>query len=943
MSKKENKIKGHGYLRKTKLGLASGIVLGATLFVGAGVVSADETTAPSNGNVASAQTNDTKEVVVDNGLTKVVEEAKSAGLQVDKEPTKNIGTANTETEAEALQKKAEAEVEAQKNTIQEAQKKFVEENKNVDKNLENLKKLLHDNRTYPQIVSDFNYTADNDYLGGKAKIGEINSSKGTVDYLNVKSDKLDINIDNTRPDELNKVYDLGKTDKPKETVVSFNEKPSGQLQTNHPNSPITDKYHEKVIPVFVSPNETVTYRVEYADDSEMAKMGIKYREVKFTLKSTGTNNKDDKVIAMLSPYGNHNFSGGFAFRWEGKDNVNGQPFEVENGYNYLDKNGKVIDKKTLGQQWLNKLTLKGANVDLSFFPDAPTTFTDNGRGDGEVYKDDEHTREAGGEYFYKAIRKFKPNPLTWGGVSMTSINASKPKENDGSRYNKKQSEKVAYHLVSYNVNKPKATNNADKLKKGSIVQVFVDEGGKEIAPKTNTGEKPVDETVKLTHPNEITFEGKTYTFTKQDKADPTKIPNGSETITYIYKLKEEPKPVPTPTPKPTPVPTPTPVENPTTIHIDGNTGKEIAPKEDGTKPFKNIDGYEPAPKDSKNVVDPKGKTVRVYNIIKKGNVEVRYVKDDASKTVLQNPVADTVGGKVGSDYDTTDHKPKTITKDGVTYELVRTEGAEKGKVVEGKTVVTYVYRQSVEPTTVHVDEDGNRVAPPEKGTKPFKNIDGFEPSPKNPKNVENPKGETVRVYKAVKGDVEVRYVKDDKERTPLKEPVADTTQAKVGTKYDTTDHKPVTITKDGVTYELVRTEGTEKGNVAKGKTVVTYVYREVQKPITIHVDKDGNPVAPKEDGTKPFKEIEGYKPAPKDPKNVEDPKGVTVRVYEKANPEAPQEAPKTPEKPEAPKPTAQANVTATLPNTGSEASTALAIAGMGILGLSALAYKKKED
>ena len=93
-----------------------------------------------------------------------------------------------------------------------------------------------------------------------------------------------------------------------------------------------------------------------------------------------------------------------------------------------------------------------------------------------------------------------------------------------------------------------------ELKKGSITQVFVDEGGKEIAPKTNTGEKLVDETVKLTHPNEITFEGKTYTFTKQDKADPTKIPNGSETITYTYKLKEEPKPVPTPKPEVCPVP-----------------------------------------------------------------------------------------------------------------------------------------------------------------------------------------------------------------------------------------------------------------------------------------------------------------------------------------------------------------------------------------------------
>ena len=429
--------------------------------------------------------------------------------------------------------------------------------------------------------------------------------------------------------------------------------------------------------------------------------------------------------------------------------------------------------------------------------------------------------------------------------------------------------------------------------------MFIEEGGKEIAPKTNTGEKPVDETVTLNHPKEILFEGKTYTFTKQDKADPTKIPNGQETITYIYKLKETPKPV---------------------------------------------------------VVEEK-----------KGDVEVRYVKDDASRTVLKEPVADTVGGKVGSDYDTTDNKPKTITKDGVTYEYVRSEGVEKGKVVEGKTVVTYVYREVPkptptptptpnptpveDPTTIHIDEDGNRIAPPEKGTKPFKNIDGYEPSPKNPKNVENPKGETVRVYKIVKGDVEVRYIKDDKERTVLKEPVADTTQAKVGTKYDTTDHKPVTITKDGVTYELVRTEGKETGDVVKGKTVVTYVYREVQKPVTIHIDKEGNPVAPKEDGTKPFKDIEGYKPEPKDPKNVEDPKGVTVRVYEKVTPkpETPKtpETPQTPNTPEAPKPQpqqpTQAVVKATLPQTGEVASLALTLAGLGLLGLSGLAIKKRED
>ena len=893
MKQNVEKIKGHGYLRKTKVGLASGIVLGATLLLGAGVVSADEVTAPSNGDVASAQTNDTKDVVVDNGLTKVAEDAKSAGLQVEKEPTKNIGTANTEAEAEALQKKAEAEVDAQKSTIQEAQKKFDEENKSVDKRLENLKKVLHDTRTYPRIATDLAYIQDKDYLNGKVKIGEIKSSKGSVDYLNVQSDTLEINVDDKRPEELNKVYSLGKTDKPKETLVNFKEGSSKELYTNHPDSPITDKYHEKVIPVFVSPNETVTYRVEFADDSEMAKMGIKYREVKFTLKNTGTNNRDDKVIAMLSPYGNHGLSGGFAFRWEGKDNVNGQPFEVENGYNYLDKNGKVIDKKALGQQWINKLTLKGATVDPSFFPDAPTTATEKDEvNDGSVYKDEELTLEAGGEYLYKANRKFKPNPLTWGGASLTHLNVTKPKENSSEGFIKKQSEKVAYHLVSYTKNTQKVTNNADNLKKGSIVQKFVDEGGKEIAPKTNTGEKPVDETVTLNHPKEILFEGKTYTFTKQDKADPTKIPNGQETITYIYKLKETPKPV---------------------------------------------------------VVEEK-----------KGDVEVRYVKDDASKTVLKDPVADTVGGKVGSDYDTTDNKPKTITKDGVTYEFVRTEGVEKGKVVEGKTVVTYVYREVPapnlpskpttptpveDPTTIHVDEEGKRIAPPEKGTKPFKNIDGYEPAPKHSRNVENPKGETIRVYKVVKGDVEVHYVKDDKERTVLKEPVADTTQAKVGTKYDTTDHKPQVITKDGVSYELVRTEGKETGDVVKGKTVVTYVYREVQKPVTIHIDKEGNPVAPKEDGTKPFKDIEGYKPEPKDPKNVEDPKGVTVRVYEKVTPntpETPQETPKTPEAPKPQQPT-QVAVKETLPHTGEVASVALTLAGFGLLGLTGFATKKKRE
>lgn len=888
MKQNVEKIKGHGYLRKTKVGLASGIVLGATLLLGTGIASADEVTSPSSGNVASAQTNDTKDVVVDNGLTKVVEEAKSAGLQVEKEPTKNIGTANTEPEAEDLQKKAEAEVDTQKKTIKEAQDKFVEENKKVDENLSKLKASLSKEKTYNEINNNLAYVQDYDFSKGNVTIGKIESSKGKVDFVDIATDKLEFNASKSKQSENEKIFSSGIADKPKEVTYSMKEGDRIVSVLNE-RSPISDKENVKGIPVYLSPNETITYQVDFGENSEMAKLGIKSKLVKLTLKSTGVTNSDKHSIGFLTPYGSPLLSGGVVSYWKQTDKLNGQPFLVESSYDYLDKNGKVINKKELGKNWFTKGVAKGSSVDETFFSD--NVYTENhDQGNNSVYTNDITEIKIGGDTFYKTTRQGTPVTHDWGVMGQFVNNAQKPQNVNPEFYTRKQSEKVAYHLVSYTKNTQKATNNTDKLKKGSIVQVFIEEGGKEIAPKTNTGEKPVDETVTLNHPKEILFEGKTYTFTKQDKADPTKIPNGQETITYIYKLKETPKPV---------------------------------------------------------VVEEK-----------KGDVEVRYVKDDASKTVLKDPVADTVGGKVGSDYDTTDNKPKTITKDGVTYEFVRTEGVEKGKVTEGKTVVTYVYREVPklppkpttptpveDPTTIHIDEDGNRIAPPEKGTKPFKNIDGYEPSPKNPKNVENPKGETVRVYKIVKGDVEVHYIKDDKERTVLKEPVADTTQAKVGTKYDTTDHKPQVITKDGVSYELVRTEGKETGDVVKGKTVVTYVYREVQKPVTIHIDKEGNPVAPKEDGTKPFKDIEGYKPEPKDPKNVEDPKGVTVRVYEKVTPktpETPQETPKTPEAPKPQQPT-QAVVKETLPHTGEVASVALTLAGFGLLGLSGLATKKKRE
>ena len=883
MKKTEN-VKGHGFLRKTKaFGLASGIALGATLLIGANTASADEATTATPSTTAT--TNESKTVVVDEGLTETANKAKEAGLTVNAEPTKNIGTANTEEETAKLAEQAKKEVETQKAEIEKKTTEFKAQSQAGGvKRQEVIDNLSNNPSLYNTTGDGLRALADDAYNKGQASYGDFTSSAGTVRYLNAPSQFSANKIDPTIA-----VLDSSVGTTPKEITMNYE---GGSVFSGTANS-LTNRSSLSVVPILVNDGETITYKVNVSADSELGKLGVKTIERSLTLKGSpvGTG----KVALLADRTGS--VISNYIFGGLGRSNEvmsSGKEFGVESTWNYLDASGKTIDSKELTAKFVNAKWYPNLNIKASEIKLAPTTENKPSSLNFGVDETKElsNTFVNGGNKFAVVNKKYKlaeysakhkdpvENLMTYNSKLVDPVNenyATAP-----------TAPTVNYHLVSYTVNKPTATNpNKDakglvevhyvvdntertvlkdpviqtpespigtkydttsiklptitkdgktyevvrsegtekgqvvkgktvvtylyklkeepkptptpEVKKGSIIQKFVDEGGKEIAKSTNTGEKPVDEAVKLSHPNEITFEGKTYTFTKQDKVDPTKIPNGTETITYVYKLKEEPKPTPTPTP----------VENPTTIHIDGDSGKEIAP--------------------------------------------------------------------------------------------------------------------------------------PEKGTKPFKNIDGYEPSPKDPKNVEDPKGETVRVYKIVKGDVEVRYIKDDKERTVLKDPVADTTQAKVGTKYDTTDHKPVTITKDGVTYELVRTEGNEKGDVVKGKTVVTYVYREVQKPITIHIDTEGNPVAPQEDGTKPFKEIEGYKPAPSDSKNVEDPKGVTVRVYDKVKPEAPQEAPKTPEKPQPQQPATQAVATNQLPHTGSEAGTALAIAGLGLLGLGALVYKKKEN
>ncbi|HEP1568144.1 TPA: MucBP domain-containing protein [Streptococcus suis] len=418
-----------------------------------------------------------------------------------------------------------------------------------------------------------------------------------------------------------------------------------------------------------------------------------------------------------------------------------------------------------------------------------------------------------------------------------------------------------------------------------------------------------------------------------------------------------------------------------------------------------------------------GTTTVQYVYEKAGNVIVHYITEDG--TVIKATVTDEENAKPGKSYDTTDNKPvEIVTEDGSRYVLIpsKTVGSETGTVEGGKTIeITYVYKKVANwipqipgvpegqepkvpypfdptnpdvpvtptPDTVIPNVPGYTPVDP-KTNEPLKPVDPTDPGKGYVPPTPDDSGVDTPIPYVQNGNVVVNYV--DENDNVLKAPVNDETDAPAGKSYDTTDNKPNTITtEDGTTYKLVRVEGSETGTVVGGKTTeVTYVYRKVETPakkvVTNHVDEDGNPIAPQEEGTTPNKSIPGYEFTGK---TVTDPDGNTTHIYRKVtkvvtnhvdedgNPIAPQEEGTTPNKsipgyeftgktvtdpdgntthiyrkvskPVAPKPQAPVAPTtakagaAQLPNTG-EASSSATVLGAGMLiAALALAGKRRRN
>ncbi|MGO0057936.1 MucBP domain-containing protein [Streptococcus suis] len=520
---------------------------------------------------------------------------------------------------------------------------------------------------------------------------------------------------------------------------------------------------------------------------------------------------------------------------------------------------------------------------------------------------------------------------------------------------------------------------------GNVVVNYVTEDGTVIkSPVKDETDAPAGKSYDTTDnkPTEIvTEDGSRYVLipSKTIGSENGTVEGGKTTeITYVYKkvanwipeipgVPENERPViPYPFDPNTPDVPVTP--NPGTVipNVPGYT--PVDPKDN--TPLKPVDPNDPG----KGYVPPtpeKPGEDTLIPYVQNGNVVVNYVTEDG--IVIKSPVKDETDAPAGKSYDTTDNKPtEIVTEDGSRYVLIpsKTIGSENGKVEGGKTTeITYVYKKVANwiPEIPGVPENERPVIPypfdpnnpdvpvtPTPGTV-IPNVPGYTPvDPKDntplkpvdpndpgkgyvPPTPENPGEDTLIPY-VQNGNVVVNYVTED--GTVIKAPVQDETNVPAGKSYDTTDNKPNTITtEDGTTYELVRVDGSETGTVVGGKTTeVTYVYRKVtpaKKVVTNHVDEDGNPIAPQEEGTTPNKSIPGYEFTGK---TYTDGDGNTYHVYRKVSkPVAPK-----PQAPVAPTTTTKTGV-AQLPNTG-EASSAASVLGVAMLVAAlALAGKRRRN
>ncbi|MBM7179322.1 MucBP domain-containing protein [Streptococcus suis] len=573
------------------------------------------------------------------------------------------------------------------------------------------------------------------------------------------------------------------------------------------------------------------------------------------------------------------------------------------------------------------------------------------------------------------------------------------------------------------------------VKTGSVVARYVIEGTEtEIADDKTVKptDTPVDEVYGDTPPTTIEKDGKTYELvrTRTNEGDAPSngtVVEGEQTITYEYKEKEETPVVKTgsvvaryviegteteiaddKTVKPTDTPVDEPYGDtpPTTISFGGKTYTLVRTRtNEGDAPSNGtvVEGEQTITYEYKEVVDTPDPVEK-----KTGSVLVRHITDKGE--VLADTTDVVRDGEVGSTYETT-----VGNFEGYTFVKVDETGATPtGEVEEGEKTVVYIYTKVETPVAKtgsvlvrHITDKGEVLADTtdvvrdgEVGSTYETTVGNFEGYTfvKVDETGATPTGEVeegektvVYIYTKVEtpvvktGSVVARYVIEGTETEIADDKTVKPTDTPVDEPYG--DTPPATITKDGKTYELVRTrtnegDAPENGVVKEGEQTITYEYKEkVETPVVppvvekqgkviVHyVDENGNviktPVVDTENGTvggdydtsdnrpkvivfngKRYILVESRIPNNAKGKVVEGETHVTY-VYKQENEEP--TTPTTPNQPTTPSTTPVTETTkvtpktsAILPETG-ESTSALALVGLALLGTVAVASRRRKE
>ena len=456
---------------------------------------------------------------------------------------------------------------------------------------------------------------------------------------------------------------------------------------------------------------------------------------------------------------------------------------------------------------------------------------------------------------------------------------------------------------------------------GNVYVHYKDTEGNELKTSvTDEAAQPINkayDTVVDNRPQTIEKDGKTYelvpagTYTVGEvddeghlkSSDPTTglVAKEDKNVTYIYKLKEEPKgnvyvhyvdtegktiksDVTDEDAQPVDKDYDTVVDNrPQEITFEGKT-YELVPA--GTYTVGEVDDQghlKSTDPTTGKVIEGDKNVTYVYKLKetpaepKKGEVIITYVDENGKE--IEKPRQDTPNSPYDTPYNTTEEgeKPNTIkTPDGKTYKIV-----PKGDYPVGK-----------------VDEDGHL-----ESSDPIKG------------KVDKPKSIITYVYKEVKeestqpkGNVYVHYV--DTEGKTIKSDVTDEDAQPVDKDYDTVvDNRPQEIAFEGKTYELVpagtytvgevddqghlKSTDPTTGKVIEGDKNVTYVYKLKETPaepkkgevIITYVDENGKEIEkPRQDTpNSPYDTPYNTTEEGEKPNTIKTPDGKTYKIVPKGD------------------------------------------------------------